>query len=1203
LLQSDDDDVVIETFRLLSQIHQRRLLPGISVFQHLEVITHQLKTRSFDDLLIGKLTRLAGTTFPELFKLLTYVAIPRGSDIFVVIFEELRPSEHFCRDRMWSIWALFGAVLYDNSHVFAFLIQCAPTEWPAMFSLIRRMAEVKGRWPEFFQYKFLKALTDCLLAGKVDLNDDYFRLIWFFVFFRLGRTHNAALLAMANEKEEGNKMMDLETDYVDQWQEFIDQQPSVLGSLHPDNVIESTVIDFFFVDYDKCLFGLRFDKEGNWLDVGLAKGVLQLYRRSLKEEFSPVIFALASFLTNVGESAFAVDTIVDFGEAFLKQHPDLCALVVLKTRERVDLSGLVTLEEFARTPQPDFLNLGNSLIRSYHDYILEVISTATPFYRHSIVDLKRIARVEVEKMNQRIEEHRAEADKEWKLLWSHLTSENAPWCFEQTTVRYRRDFTPTVCFCPFRTKVNRRFDDHRLASELRDSGRPVRLSSHADSPPVLLEEDDESLNSVVVFRQECQRLRLRGMTPTTFALTFNEMIIGNTRHPLSDIEYVFWRRIYFLPTGIEVFFKSNKSVLLDLAPHTSKEIVRLIRRRRVPKTAILQTTTFAEFVKELDLSRRWTNGELSNFEFLIWLNLAAGRSFNNPSQYPIIPWVYVDCQAEKLDLTNAANFRDLTKPLGALNLERLNDLRAQVKDLIQFGVSPYLYSAYCSFPLSVFLFLVRMEPFTAMHIEIQGGRFDNPQRIFASIPITLHSVMTQLNDYRELIPEFFFEPEFMVNLNGFDLGVADQGAIDNVELPKWARDPMEYVYLHRKALESRHVTSSLNHWIDLIFGCKQRGEAAKEAFNDYKCEMYDDIWSKEEFPSCERRREIESTIDQIGQVPPQLFTLPHPCRPPESGKTDSLTQHVVLHLNFECKTASFCDEKDQIIVLGSNFEGRRLHLLFGQEPVRVQYDDLAPRSSLPHDLDNFVKLSEGTFAALCNRRLEAVLIDAENSFEYTKVAMNRQKITAISAGEMLLSLSSADARTHIFELVGGRLNEKFGIPTYRNSIVCSCISRRFRVVVIGTDDRCLVVGSLCDSSTIRVIHLDDVPRRVIITPSWGFIVVHGTNFVGGKKVSTLSVFNINGWRIRTIPLTSVVERWVTWASPKGFDFIVMSLEHGKLYAFEVFFLDLGPPVHRCYGDLVSLDFSKKANMIVAVAQDGTIHLVPFLSESVEKYGQ
>jgi hypothetical protein len=131
--------------------------------------------------------------------------------------------------------------------------------------------------------------------------------------------------------------------------------------------------------------------------------------------------------------------------------------------------------------------------------------------------------------------------------------------------------------------------------------------------------------------------------------------------------------------------------------------------------------------------------------------------------------------------------------------------------------------------------------------------------------------------------------------------------------------------------------------------------------------------------------------------------------------------------------------------------------------------------------------------------------------------------------------------------------------------------------------------------------LDNVPRKVIVTPQWGFIVVHGTDYVDAKEQSTLSVFNVNGLKIKSITLKGAVEHWTTWSSPRGFDFMVLSTEHGKLYAFEVFFLDLEPPVYRCHCDLVSLDYSKKSNMIVAVATDQTIHLVPFLSKTVEKY--
>ena len=43
-------------------------------------------------------------------------------------------------------------------------------------------------------------------------------------------------------------------------------------------------------------------------------------------------------------------------------------------------------------------------------------------------------------------------------------------------------------------------------------------------------------------------------------------------------------------------------------------------------------------------------------------------------------------------------------------------------------------------------------------------------------------------------------------------------------LPPWANGSAdEYVRLMRDALESDHVSSTIHGWVDLIFGCKQRG--------------------------------------------------------------------------------------------------------------------------------------------------------------------------------------------------------------------------------------------------------------------------------------------------------------------------------------------------------------------------------------------
>ena len=45
--------------------------------------------------------------------------------------------------------------------------------------------------------------------------------------------------------------------------------------------------------------------------------------------------------------------------------------------------------------------------------------------------------------------------------------------------------------------------------------------------------------------------------------------------------------------------------------------------------------------------------------------------------------------------------------------------------------------------------------------------------------------------------------------------------VDDVILPAWAKNAEDFIFKHRKALESEIVSAQLHHWIDLIFGFKQ----------------------------------------------------------------------------------------------------------------------------------------------------------------------------------------------------------------------------------------------------------------------------------------------------------------------------------------------------------------------------------------------
>ncbi len=66
----------------------------------------------------------------------------------------------------------------------------------------------------------------------------------------------------------------------------------------------------------------------------------------------------------------------------------------------------------------------------------------------------------------------------------------------------------------------------------------------------------------------------------------------------------------------------------------------------------------------------WRRREMSNFEYLMILNTLAGRSYNDLTQYPIFPWILSDYSSEKIDFNKSSSFRDLSKPVGALDAKR-----------------------------------------------------------------------------------------------------------------------------------------------------------------------------------------------------------------------------------------------------------------------------------------------------------------------------------------------------------------------------------------------------------------------------------------------------------------------------------------------------------------------------------------------------
>ena len=201
-------------------------------------------------------------------------------------------------------------------------------------------------------------------------------------------------------------------------------------------------------------------------------------------------------------------------------------------------------------------------------------------------------------------------------------------------------------------------------------------------------------------------------------------------------------------------------------------------------------------------------------------------------------------------------------------------------------------------------------------------------------------MMTSPNEVKELIPEFFYLPEFLVNSNKFDLGKLQNNnrIVNDIQLPPWAENsPEEFIRLHRLALESDYVSAHLHEWIDLIFGYKQTGQAAIDALNVFMYCSYEKAVDVDAIDDPITREAIEGMIQNFGQIPSQLLTEPHPQRQ-------------------------------------TKFEGCSLNIFDNLSHIRAFYVEITPENDRLHDPITFISIPKNQARSFMQQGIPDTLI-------------------------------------------------------------------------------------------------------------------------------------------------------------------------------------------------------------------------------------
>ena len=541
--------------------------------------------------------------------------------------------------------------------------------------------------------------------------------------------------------------------------------------------------------------------------------------------------------------------------------------------------------------------------------------------------------------------------------------------------------------------------DSDYSSSLSDT--PNSYQTVATHSHINLNSNDLSENAF--FKSKCLMVKIGQEIPAEFTLEPEKFIVKTNSSQkvvmLYEISHIFKKNRFQIENSIEFILVNGRSILLDFSPLNSSTVLSQFRNLRCDNLKTFENSTPHKAFENSGLIEKWKNREISNFEYLMALNIYAGRSFKDSNLYPIFPWILTNYSSfestfpssystefaspksspskmkenkpkskRKLEMPKCPNSspyfhsifkdketakqptqvqeqkdqheeqkendreeqkdqheeqkdhqmenelndtltsdsesesetdndnagvdggfysnrvmnrsssyvredagyraekRNLSKPIAIQTEEKFHEFNLKFSSEHPISHSNCFFLVSPSSTAIVAHWLIRQPPFTQLHLKTENGKFGYPTRLFQTMSRAVYQALNGTISW-ELCPEFFCFPEIFVNMNKYKLG-------NNVKNDVFSlHKSVEFVYIHRKILESEEVSACLNNWIDLIFGNKTK---SVESGNVYSPILCDNVWK-----TCSSKYSKNFIVDMLktaGQLPQSMFAKSHPKR-------------------------------------------------------------------------------------------------------------------------------------------------------------------------------------------------------------------------------------------------------------------------------------------------------------------------------------
>lgn len=292
-------------------------------------------------------------------------------------------------------------------------------------------------------------------------------------------------------------------------------------------------------------------------------------------------------------------------------------------------------------------------------------------------------------------------------------------------------------------------------------------------------------------------------------------------------------------TSIEIFTVDGRSFLIDFFNVENSTVVRSFLEVPLPSIQFIQKSSSSSPASDVfsipKITQKWAQGLISNFDYLMMLNVFSGRTFNDEKLYPLFPSILADFDNHTMIRDIAHQFRYNNSYVKKKNL-------AKTLMELQMIKPEFYYSSRMIMDPS--MYIDQKQSIRSLSLPINTSSFVHylPKARSSDEIVTDNASTTTINNSSDVSTS---QHRNSMNTNdtddnnagtsqnfGYTYDDDNDNDSDTIKLPHWASSPFEFVYKHRILLESKSVNEYLGEWVFDVFGPKMKGNFGhRQLFN------------------------------------------------------------------------------------------------------------------------------------------------------------------------------------------------------------------------------------------------------------------------------------------------------------------------------------------------------------------------------------